>query len=432
MQTARTIITIIEIALTGFFSMLFVYQFFYTFYVLFTREKEKPLISNKQHKFGVIIPARNEENVIGQLIDSIRKQTYPAELIKIIVIADNCTDGTAQIGREKGAYVLERHSDTLIGKGYALDYLFAHLREQQDDSDAYLVLDADNLIDGRFIEEMNMGLNRGYRALTSYRNSKNYGTNWISAGYSLWFLREAKYLNNARMRLNTSCAISGTGFCVSRELIEKNGGWPFHLLTEDMEFTVSTIINGDKIGYCGNAVLYDEQPEGFSQSWHQRMRWAKGFYQVFGKYGGKLIKGMFRGSFACYDMLVTILVGILSFGVSVLCAVMDLIYWFIYPQSNGLMRAATVVVTFLLFYYLLMFLMGFLTMLTEGENISGCSGKRKVGSVFTFPFYMATYIPIAVAALFKKVGWKPIQHTVSKSIEELHQDHQEHQDKVAK
>lgn len=429
MQTARTIITIIEISLTGFFALLFLYQFFYTFYVLFTDEKEKPLLTDKQNKFGVIIPARNEEMVIGQLIDSLHKQTYPAELIKIIVIADNCTDGTARIGQEKGAYVLERNSDTLIGKGYALDYLFAHLREQQDDCDAYIVLDADNLVDGRFVEEMNKGLNRGYLALTSYRNSKNYGTNWISAGYSLWFLREAQYLNNARMRLNTSCAISGTGFCVSRELIEKNGGWPYHLLTEDMEFTVSTVVNGGKIGYCGNAVLYDEQPESFAQSWRQRMRWAKGFYQVFGKYGGKLFKGIFRGSFACYDMLITIFAGIMSFAVSTLCAVMDLVYWTIYPESNGLQRAATIMVMFMLFFYLLMLMMGLLTMLTEGENVSGCSRGRKIWSVFTFPIYMATYIPIAVVALFKKVGWKPIQHTVSKSIEDFHPDQQ---DKVAK
>ncbi len=422
MQTARAITTIIEISLTGVFSLLFFYQFFYTFYVLFTREKEKPLLDNKMHKFGVIVSARNEEQVIGQLLDSIKKQNYPAELIKMMVVADNCTDQTAQVCRERGAYVLERHNEVLIGKGYALDFLFAHLREQQDDCDAYVVFDADNLIDEQFLAEMNNGLNCGYLALTSYRNSKNYGTNWISAGYSLWFLREAKYLNNARMQLNTSCAISGTGFCVSRKLIEKNGGWPFHLLTEDMEFTVNTIVNGGKIGYCGKAILYDEQPEKFSQSWHQRLRWAKGFYQVFGKYAGKLFKGIFHGSFACYDMLMTILPGILGFGVSVLCSLVDTIYWTIYPESNGLMRSVTIMIVFILLYYLLMFLMGFLTMLTEGESIKGCSRWRKIWSVFTFPLYMATYLPIGVVALFKKVDWKPISHTVSKSIEELDQD----------
>ncbi len=419
MQTARTVITIIEIVLTVFFALLFVYQFFYTFYVLFAREKEKPLLRNKQNRFGVIIPARNEQQVIGQLIDSIRRQTYPTELIRIFVIADNCTDGTAEIARQMGAYVLERQDRELVGKGYALDYFFKHLRERGDACDAYLVFDADNLLDEHFIEEMNNGLNRGYQALTSYRNSKNYGTNWISAGYSLWFLREAKYLNNARMQLNTSCAISGTGFCVSRELIEKNGGWPFHLLTEDMEFTINTIVNGGKIGYCGKAMLYDEQPVKFSQSWNQRLRWAKGFYQVFGRYAGKLFKGILHGSFACYDMMVTILPGILGFAVSVICSIADLSFWLLYPESNSLQRAITIMIIFLIFYYLLMFFMGLLTMLTEGDNISGCSRGRKLWSIFTFPFYMATYLPIAVVALFKKVGWKPIQHTVAKSIDDL-------------
>ncbi len=421
MQTARMITTIVEISLTGAFSLLFFYQIFYTFYVLFAREKEIPLISDKMHKFGVIVSARNEEQVIGQLLDSVKKQSYPSELIRIFVIADNCTDQTARVAREHGAYVLERHNTELIGKGYALDYLFAHLRETNDDCDAYIVFDADNLIDERFIEEMNKGLNRGYLALTSYRNSKNYGTNWISAGYSLWFLREAKYLNHARMQLNTSCAISGTGFCVSRQLIEQNGGWPFHLLTEDMEFTVHTIVNGGKIGYCGNAVLYDEQPEKFSQSWNQRLRWAKGFYQVFGKYAGKLFKGMFHGSFACYDMLMTILPGILGFGVTLICSVIDAVYFTIYPEGNGLIRLLTITIVFSFLYYLLMFLMGFLTMITEGQHISGCSRMRKIWSLFTFPLYMATYLPIGVVALFKKVGWKPIAHTVSKSIEDVKQ-----------
>ena len=116
---------------------------------------------------------------------------------------------------------------------------------------------------------MNKTFSKGYRIITSYRNSKNFGTNWISAGYSLWFLREAKFLNNARMMLGTSCAVSGTGFLVSSEVIRERGGWNYHLLTEDIEFTVDTVIRGETIGYCAGAMLYDEQPTRFDQSWNQ-------------------------------------------------------------------------------------------------------------------------------------------------------------------
>jgi cellulose synthase/poly-beta-1,6-N-acetylglucosamine synthase-like glycosyltransferase len=140
---------------------------------------------------------------------------------------------------------------------------------------------------------MNKVFSDGYDIITSYRNSKNYDSNWISAGYSLWFLRESKYLNYSRMLLDTSCAISGTGFCVSRSVIEKDGGWKYYLLTEDIEFTIDHVLKGYKIGFAPNAVLYDEQPTTFSQSWLQRLRWSKGFLQVWMKYGGRLIKGIF-------------------------------------------------------------------------------------------------------------------------------------------
>ena len=95
---------------------------------------------------------------------------------------------------------------------------------------------------------------------------------------------------------------------------------PFHLLTEDIEFTVHNILRGEKIGFCKNAVLYDEQPVLFSQSWCQRMRWAKGYLQVFKKYGAELFKGIFRGDFSCFDMAMNIMPAVV---LSVLCALIN-------------------------------------------------------------------------------------------------------------
>ena len=142
---------------------------------------------------------------------------------------------------------------------------------------------------------MNKTFNQGYRVVTSYRKSKNFDHNWISSGYALWFLHEAEYLNLPRMTLNSSCAISGTGFLVDANFIKANGGWIHHLLTEDIEFSVSQIIKGEKIGYCEKAIFYDEQPITFKQSWNQKFSWAKGFYQVVGKYGRDLISNIFKG-----------------------------------------------------------------------------------------------------------------------------------------
>ena len=155
---------------------------------------------------------------------------------------------------------------------------------------------------------MNATFSQGYDVLTSYRNSKNFGSSWVSACYSIWFLRESRFLNYPRMLLRTNCAISGTGFLVSSRIIEENGGWPYFLLTEDIEFSVCCALRGWRIGYCDEAMVYDEQPVSMRQSWRQRMRWSKGFYQVNARYALKLLGGCFTGKrrFSCYDMLMTI------------------------------------------------------------------------------------------------------------------------------
>ena len=229
------------------FTICYTYQLYYVFVVL-TR-KPKQLVAKKNHKFAAVISARNESAVIGQLIHSIKVQNYPSELIDVFVIADNCTDNTAEVAREAGAIVFPRFNTEQVGKGYALDYGFNVIRSQYADRgyEAYFVFDADNVLDVNYFREMNKTFDNGAVASTSYRNSKNYDSNWISAGYAVWFLREAKFLNQARLTLNTSCAVSGTGFFVSAKIIERNGGWKWHLLTEDIEFSAASIIDGVRL-----------------------------------------------------------------------------------------------------------------------------------------------------------------------------------------
>ena len=102
-------------------------------------------------------------------------------------------------------------------------------------------------------------------------------------------------------------AVSGTGFMVSKEVLLENEGWKQHLLLEDVEFTADSILAGRKITYVHAAVLYDEQPVRFGQSFRQKLRWAKGYLQILHKYFGKLFRAIFRkGGFSAYDMLMNI------------------------------------------------------------------------------------------------------------------------------
>lgn len=416
-----TLINSFNLSILAFFTICYSYQIFYAIYALF-RKPEK-LTAKELHSYAIVISARNESAVIAQLIESIKKQNYPRHLIDVYVVADNCTDNTAEVARKMGAIVYERSNNKQRGKGYALDYIFKIIQNSQnrDKYDGYFVFDADNLLDPNYIAEMNKVFDNGYRVVTSYRNSKNYDTNWISAGYSLWFLREAKQLNNPRMMLNTSCAISGTGFLIHKDIIRKNGGWKHHLLTEDIEFSVDSVIHGEKIGYCGTAVLYDEQPTKFSQSWHQRLRWSKGFYQVFGKYGGKLLKGIVKDhSFSCYDLFMTISPAVF---VSIFSVIMNVIFLIIglcsIVVNPEVIHASLLgVANFFINFYVFLLVFGLLTTITERKQIH-CKTSRKIMFLFTFPLFIFTYVPISVVALFKKVEWVPITHTIVKSIEDV-------------
>ncbi len=395
--------TILIIALL--FLLCYFYQFVYVA-IPFFKKKEMPLPA-KANKFAVLICARNEEEVVCELIKSIKKQTYDKKLIKIFVMADNCTDHTAEFARKAGAVVYERNDQELIGKGYALDMLLKNIaRDYPEGFDGYFVFDADNLLSEDYMEKMNLVFSNGYDIVTSYRNSKNFGDNWISAGYALWFIRESKYLNSARMAIGASCAVSGTGFMFSRKVLEEQNFWPFHLLTEDIEFTIYHVIKGYKIGFA-DAVLYDEQPTTFAQSWRQRMRWSCGFLQVFKKHGKDLVKGILKGNFSCYDMCMNIMPALILMVVSIVLNIALVVMGI----ANGEVAYAllTVLKTFIGLYGVV-FIIGLITVITEWKRIY-VSSRKKVLYTFTFPIFMMTYIPISIVSLFKKkLVWQPINH----------------------
>lgn len=362
-----------------------------------------------KHTYAVLICARNEEEVISDLLRSIRFQTYPAEKITAFVLADNCTDSTAAISRSCGAVVYERSDTEKIGKGYALEELFGHISGDYGGKfDGYFIFDADNVLAPDYIEKMDRTYSSGSQIITGYRNSKNYSSNWISAGYALCFLRESEYLNHARHILGTSCSVTGTGFFFSRRVAEDIGGWPFHLLTEDLEFSVDRITEGYTIDYCPEAEFYDEQPTGFISSWNQRLRWVRGYLEVFGRYMGKLARGILHMDFSCFDITMAIAPAFLLTSLTVImnaaaAVTMALTGGNFIPPLMCLIKSFSGM-------YALLFVLGAITTATEWDHIHA-PGYKKVLYTFTFPLFMFTYIPVSFAALFRKPGWKPVKHT---------------------
>ncbi len=417
-----TPIVIFNFIILLFFTLAYFYQLVFLIRGLIHGDVVLPK-AKKNHSYAFVIAAHNEEPVIGNLVRSILTQKYDG-LIDCFVVADACTDNTFEEAQKAGAIAWSRNDLVRKGKSWVLDYAFNRiLNEYGDKYEAFFVMDADNIIAPNYVEIMNQAFDAGYLVCTSYRNSKNFDSSWISSAYATWFLREAKFLNNVRMMVGTSCAISGSGWLVSEKIIKGMHGWNFHVLTEDIQFSTFCCAHGIQIGYAP-AEFFDEQPVTFKASWTQRMRWTKGFYQVFFSYNRNLLSGIIKERrFSSYDMLMTVAPGMI---LTLLSAFVNGAYLvigyfshgFIATQGELLMCVGSLVMTFGSMY-IVFCILGLITTISERKHIHCRKKWRIVTNIFTFPIFMLTYIPITVVALFKKVEWVPTKHDIAVNFDDV-------------
>lgn len=265
---------------------------YYTVGLFFTRKFKEAKI---KHKYAILIAARNEKYVIGNLLDSIKKQDYPQELLTVFVVADNCTDSTAEIAREHGAICYERFDDEHKTKGFALQYLLERIEEDYGrmSFEGYFIFDADNLLNTDYISKMNNAFDSGEKIITSYRNTKNFDENWIASTYALHWLRSVRVNHRARSIFHLATNIQGTGFLFASEIVKD--GWKYTSLTEDRALTADAVAQGYEITYQDEAEFFDEQPTSLKVALRQRLRWSKGHLQAFAESGPYLFINIFLG-----------------------------------------------------------------------------------------------------------------------------------------
>lgn len=410
-----SLVRILSRALLVITSLCYAYQVIYLFLPIIL--KKRPQKEEKLHRYAILIPARNEERVLPHLLESIQAQDYPRDLLKVFVVADNCTDGTAEAARAYGAHVFSRSNTKEVGKGYALNYLLSQIEETEglDSYDSFLVFDADNLLQSDYITQINKVRSSGYEAFCGYRNTKNFGNSWVSAGYGVWYLHDSTHLNRSRMLIGSSCAVNGTGFGFTNELLQKCGGWNFFTLTEDIEFSTWCATHSIKVGYSHDAILYDEQPLMFSQSWKQRTRWVQGGIQIFLRCSGDLFRGIFKGGWTSYASFETATLSVWGYGLAILSGLSAFLLTIL---ETGLYGLGWSLLLSSLGGYLSMFAMGALTVIMEWKRIRATT-RQKIMSMFAFPMFMLSFLPIALIAPFRKFEWTPIEHTVAVSVEDV-------------
>ncbi len=465
------ITNIISTIITVILGIVALYFAVYAVIGLFTTRKFRP--AEKLHKYAILIAARNEEAVIGNLLDSIDRQDYPKELLTVFVVADNCTDKTAEVVRNKGAVCYERFNNEKRTKGFALQFLFENIKKDYgiDSFEGYFIFDADNLLNSDYISRMNDAFDEGEKVITSYRNTKNFDENWIASTYAIHWLRFIRLNHRARSVLRLATNIQGTGFLFANELVRD--GWHYTSLTEDRAFTVDAVIHGYAISYNDAAEFFDEQPISIRVALRQRIRWSKGHLMAFTENWFKLVKGIIFGKhnkevsstgnlnsvrlrWASFDTLTQLFpaalasliiwliftVGISMYtayqsgigqqylfaGEDILSKILNLFF------GNGILidapagiKAAVITLLLALFwkvagqlaFYAVSMLQAIYVFISEKKRIIKIPLRKKILYTITWPLFDAVGKWTLYAALFMKVEWKPIPHSSTVTINQI-------------
>lgn len=359
--------------------------------------KKKYSVVTPKTRFAVLIPARNEENVIGVIIKSLQAQKYPRELFDIFVIPNNCTDDTEGAALKAGAGILHC-AKPVSTKGEVLHQILGDLQGQYD---AYCIFDADNVVDSAFLARMNDAVCAGAKVAKSRQCALNPYDNWVSGGYDLYFQSINLLHSKARMCFPLSAKLIGTGFMVTDALLEKMGGWNTKTLTEDIEFAVQSALKGERVWYVPDALTLDEEPVSFVISMRQRRRWSAGVQSVANRYSAKLlfsVPGWLRLDllfhinmiYAQLIALIPIVYGAMK--MPLLSALTTLLYSFAGFVAGGIV-------------------MGLFLSITGKRDL-----KKQWKAILLYPVYLASWYPLHFWALFSKPKtWKHIPHGTARN-----------------
>lgn len=238
-------------------------------------------------RFVVLIPAHDEEVTLPGTLAAVAALDYPPELVRVVVVADNCEDATADIARAGGAEVLDRHA-TGRGKGAALSWALPRLGEDGAEYDAVLFLDADCAPSPNLLTAIDRRMRGGARAVQCSYVVANPTESW-SAG-----LRYASFalMNTVRPQgrdaLGLSSGILGSGFAIEREVLDRHG-WRAFSLTEDTEYQLQLLDAGVRVRFAGEAEVSSPMPASLRDSREQHARWESGKLLMLSGWASRLL-----------------------------------------------------------------------------------------------------------------------------------------------
>ena len=239
-------------------------------------------------RFGVLIPAHNEELTIGRLLRSLTELDYPREGHEVCVVADNCTDQTADIARSFRARVYERFSETDRAKGFALRWLLERLAAESRAYDAFVVLDADAVVSQNLLRSFDARLQAGSQVIQAYYSVLNARASAV-AGLRFAALAALHYVRPlGRSVLGLSCGLKGNGMCFAADVLDRFA-WNWYTLAEDVEFHLALVREGIRVDFAWETSVLADMPVNLAQAQSQNARWERGRLQLLRTHVPKLI-----------------------------------------------------------------------------------------------------------------------------------------------
>ncbi len=396
--------------------LCFFLSFFFYLGLLFTQKKNhlQFLNAKKKPKFCILIPARNESQVISGLLESIQKQTRKIPMKDVYVIVEQEDDPTVSIVSKWGGNVIVRKHLALKSKGYALSEGIAYLLENHLSYDAYFIFDADNILDPDYLFYMEQDYQAGYAISTGYRcirNPKNKVA--VASGLIYFFINE--WMNLPGLKYGKNILLSGTGFYIHGDYIQKWQDYPFHSLTEDVELSYYATLEGMSTHYNRSAIFYDEQPTTFQQSCIQRKRWVSGYFHNYFHSFTKLWKKLF--SHPCnFGSCVSMLIGILPIifflvgYVLILLVLLGRIFFSLFVHHVFLFPAFFFVLFMLFLLYFALFLITYFLLLSQRDHFL-VSPRLFWQTLWYHPIFLASYVLLVFQILIHPdVKWDAVVH----------------------
>jgi len=407
------------VAVTVVFNLFWWYQFVIALGG-FLPARRPPRAAPK-HRFAIIVPAHNEEQVVGYLVRELLAQDYPRELFRIFVSCDNCTDRTAEVAREAGAVALIRADAARAGKQWNLEWAFEHVPIA--DFDAVAIFDADNIPEPDFLSAMNdlMVARPDAEVIQGYLDSKNPDDSWVARASALAYWYTNRFWQQARMPWGLSAQLGGTGAVIRTGCLERIG-WETGSLADDLEFSTKVILAGGHVLWNEWARVYDEKPVTYQASYRQRSRWMRGHYWVLYRYGLRCLREFARTRRLQYLDLFMYLVAPARLAVTYCTVVLGLavyVAWLLIANPTDLgLRALLPGVSWIV-----------IGLALSGLNVVGGPSfrfrrftLRYLPDVLTFFWFGLTLVPIAVVGAFRtrdQRTWRRTEHTRGLALEDL-------------